>query len=265
MIWVVADIHGCVFTLESIIKRVRQADLDAQFVFTGDYVDRGKHNKEVVDFVIGLQYQGAVCLRGNHDDVFSYILGNQPVTDVQDFASDKTWHALLRWWSYNGFLPTAASYGISGELLKNICVNPSEVIDTIRDNAPEEHQRFFNGLPMTWENETHFAVHSYLPPDWEGPRHYLTVDQKTEMVWNRFPRGFTGTLQPVDLKWKKIGVLGHTPVKYYSSAAPIKYKQMRLIDCGAFIGEYLCAYCVQKDDWILEATDVRDQKENVNE
>jgi serine/threonine protein phosphatase 1 len=255
MQWIIGDIHGCFYTLESLIKRVKQADMESQFVFVGDYIDRGKHNKEVVDLVIELQKQGAVCLRGNHDDVFSYILGNETETNILDFAYDKTWQSILSWWSMNGFLPTAESYGVKGNIFSH---QPGEVIDTIRATAGDEHKKFFKDLPMVWENDTHFAVHAYLPPDWQGPKYYMTMDQKTEMLWNRFPRTIDSTLKSFDIQWSKIGVVGHTPVVSYSSAAPIKYKQLRLIDCGVFRGEYLCAYCADVDDFILEATDQRD-------
>jgi len=44
----IGDIHGCINTLRALIEKINPRP-DDQFVFLGDFIDRGKNSKEVVD------------------------------------------------------------------------------------------------------------------------------------------------------------------------------------------------------------------------
>ncbi len=80
-----------------------------------------------------------------------------------------------------------------------------------------------------------------------------------DLLWNRFPESVPSGVN-CDAVWDQIGVFGHTPVNGYGAVAPIKQGKLRLIDTGAFQGDYLTAYCCEQDDWVLESTDSRDIK-----
>jgi serine/threonine protein phosphatase 1 len=71
----VGDIHGMADKLERLLGKLDAwlaaagADGPAQFVFLGDYVDRGPDSRSVVERVRAMQRDGAVCLRGNHEQL----------------------------------------------------------------------------------------------------------------------------------------------------------------------------------------------------
>lgn len=261
MQFIISDCHGCFHTLVKLIDRIRHVDPEAQFVFVGDYVDRGLYSKEVVDFVIDLQKTGAVCLRGNHDDVIDWILNKHSLTDLSEVCSSTDDITVCVWWLYNGFSPTIASYGV-----KPSC-DFQERMNQFRKAVPDAHKEFFKTLPFVWENETHFACHAYLCPNEVQSNPLVISDtRRTETLWERFPKDVQyadrpstrEALKPIEIKWDKIGVFGHTPVSYYGAVAPIKHSKLRLIDTGVFEGNYLCGYNCDLDDHMLQATDSRD-------
>lgn len=253
---IISDIHGCFYTLRKLIEKVHDADDSPQFIFVGDYVDRGLHNKEVIDYVIELQSKGAVCLRGNHDDVVDWIISGQCKSKPTEWTYGKpTFDKVVNWWIYNGFGTTLDSYGISDRFDQK----------EIKEKIPEEHQKFFNGLGMFWECETHFCCHAYMNPYRPLPRtmKFVSSDLYHEMLWSRFSEktiyhGRLGNLQTAEIQWDKIGVFGHTPTDFYASPVPIKSDKIRLIDTGAFKGSYLTAFCVEAEDWILQLCDPSD-------
>lgn len=71
--WVISDIHGCLFTLRSLIETKIKPTGDDELIFLGDYIDRGPESKGVIDYILNLGNQGikTTCLRGNHEE---YIL-----------------------------------------------------------------------------------------------------------------------------------------------------------------------------------------------
>jgi serine/threonine protein phosphatase 1 len=261
MVYVISDIHGCFYTLEKLIKRVRKKDESPQFVFVGDYVDRGLHSKKCVEYVIQLQSEGAICLRGNHDDVIDWMLNKESVTNMDEMTPDSVEPTLMTiggWWLANGLFSTIQSY-----LDMELTGNPYNFILKLFVGAvPDDHKKFFRGLKMHWENDTHFACHAHLDPKEPLPRtlDLLPSSSHNDMLWSRFPsKGIAGVGGPFPV-WDKIGVFGHTPVSSYGSVAPIRHGNLRLIDTVAFSNEYMAAYCCEQDNWILQATDLRDTR-----
>ena len=68
--WVISDIHGCLFTLRSLIETKIKPSANDELIFLGDYIDRGPESKGVIDYIINLKNQGieTVCLKGNHEE-----------------------------------------------------------------------------------------------------------------------------------------------------------------------------------------------------
>ena len=257
MIYVISDIHGCFYTLKKLIDKIRKKDESPQFVFVGDYVDRGLNSKRCVRFLIKLQSEGAVCLRGNHDDVVGWLLnGESEDTMPERYGVKPTLLSIGSWWIANGLLPTIESY---------VDVPPNSDYETILKSfveaVPGTHKKFFRKLKMHWESDTHFACHAYVDPTTPLPRtlDFLPSSAKRDMLWSRFQKDYMneGLNCPLPV-WDKIGVFGHSPMSYYRAVAPIKHGNLRLIDTGAYHGEYLCAFCIEQDDWTLQSTDSRD-------
>jgi hypothetical protein len=73
---IIGDIHGHVNDLKGLLKKMGYGlsetgyfyHPDRQAVFVGDYIDRGKNSKEVVQLVRAMQENGsAIALLGNHE------------------------------------------------------------------------------------------------------------------------------------------------------------------------------------------------------
>ncbi len=255
MQWIIGDIHGCYYTLQRLLEKVRAYDDEAQFVFIGDYVDRGLRSLEVVNLVIEEQKKGAYCLRGNHDDVIDWMVNGQSAGDLGMMTDSLDLLNVGAWWLVNGFAPTLTSYGVKLIDGMNFEVAMQEFVN----NVPDNHKKFFRELHLYWENDTHFACHAYLDPTIPLPRTLAMLPDSMvhDMLWTRFPSTGTGVGVPPPV-WDKIGVFGHSPVQSYGAVAPIKHGNIRLIDTFVFSDAYLTSYCCDRDDWILQATDSRD-------
>lgn len=70
----IGDIHGCYTALKEYIESVGGIKDDELWVFTGDYIDRGIENAEVLNFLISICEKPNVCLlEGNHDrSIYDY-------------------------------------------------------------------------------------------------------------------------------------------------------------------------------------------------
>ena len=65
--YAIGDIHGCLHTLLALINKLPLERQD-KLIFLGDYIDRGDHSKQVVDYVKSMTESGqAIALMGNHE------------------------------------------------------------------------------------------------------------------------------------------------------------------------------------------------------
>jgi predicted MPP superfamily phosphohydrolase len=80
---IIGDIHGYVNDLKDLLKKMGFGlsamghfyHPDRQAVFVGDYIDRGKTTKEVVQLVWSMQENGsAIALMGNHESMRSVFI-----------------------------------------------------------------------------------------------------------------------------------------------------------------------------------------------
>ncbi|MEH7524970.1 metallophosphoesterase family protein, partial [Bacillus sp. JJ1503] len=65
---VISDIHGCHDEFVKLLDITKYNPTEDQLILLGDYIDRGKDSKKVIDKVMELVSNGAIALRGNHDD-----------------------------------------------------------------------------------------------------------------------------------------------------------------------------------------------------
>ena len=70
--FVIADIHGCNKTLRALIENKLVPSKEDQFIFLGDYIDRGPDTKGVISYLISIKesFRNSVFLRGNHEQMF---------------------------------------------------------------------------------------------------------------------------------------------------------------------------------------------------
>lgn len=256
MKFIFSDLHGCIYTFEKLLEKIRVLDSNPEFIFNGDYVDRGLFSKQTVDLLLTLN--NSTFLRGNHDDIIDYLLNEHCYTELKEMIYGKVSTAgVFTWWLQNGLASCLSSYDV------NIYTTPiDKAVDLFKEKVPDSHKIFFRKLGMFWENETHFCCHAYYNPNEELPRDIVKFTKQEkyhDCLWSRFERDYsTKSLKNITCKWDKIGVFGHTPVSYYGASAPVVHDKIRLIDTGSFLGEYLCAYCVDTDDHVLQSVDSRD-------
>lgn len=261
MQWCISDIHGSYYTLVDLLAKIRAYDSSAKFVFVGDYVDRGNFNYEVVELVRTMQEEGHVCLRGNHDDVIDWIVNDkQCLGRMSEYVvGTPSIYNVIPWWMSNGLSETLLSYRVRTHRTQSVNDNRvcAEVYEEFCTRMPKQHKDFFRGLELYWENDTHFADHGYYNPQKPLPRNikWTSGEYNSETLWGRFANDQLA--RPT--QWDKIGVFGHTPVSYYGAISPIKADKIRLIDTCSFKSDgYMCGYCCETDDWMLQAVDSRD-------
>jgi len=154
LIYAVGDIHGSYEKLVRLLKHCRghRGNRTAQFVFIGDYIDRGRHSREVVELLIDLQKAepGQIsCLSGNHEDMLISALRYRE-------------KAL---WLCNGGNMTLRSYKV-----------------TSVDAIPEEHLAWFENLPPFVADDKRFFVHAGIRPGVP-----FELQDRDEMLWIREP------------------------------------------------------------------------------
>ncbi|MFY7787091.1 MAG: metallophosphoesterase family protein [Thermoflexibacteraceae bacterium] len=68
--YVVADVHGCVKTLQHLLEKRLLFSKKDQLFLLGDYINKGKDSKGVLDYLIELKRKGFLVfpLRGNHEE-----------------------------------------------------------------------------------------------------------------------------------------------------------------------------------------------------
>lgn len=72
----IGDIHGCYSVLKEALKEL---SFENFYIFTGDYIDRGCENIEVLKFLISIKRKpNVVLLKGNHElNLIKYINGEE--------------------------------------------------------------------------------------------------------------------------------------------------------------------------------------------
>jgi hypothetical protein len=102
---------------------------EPQFVFLGDYVDRGPDSKGVLERVRAMQAEGAICLRGNHEQM------------VIDATTDEL-------------------------ALQNLLINGGiETLQSLETTAAfVEAQGWMRSLPTFYEDDMRYFVHAGVDP-----------------------------------------------------------------------------------------------------
>src|SRR5208282_2645180 len=83
----IGDIHGCFDLLKTLIEKIIKFTPDEDMlIFTGDYIDRGKMSKEVVQYLSALKENfpdNIILLKGNHEDMaYNALTSPDPEKDL---------------------------------------------------------------------------------------------------------------------------------------------------------------------------------------
>jgi serine/threonine protein phosphatase 1 len=174
-IFAIGDIHGCYDRLKTLMGKIPIDCSRDTLVFIGDYIDRGPHSVEVVDYLIHLKKRvpEVIFLKGNHEDMLDKFLN----------GADRFTYLL------NGGQQTLDSY-----LTKPV---QSEFFP-----IPPDHMEFFKSLRLFYETEEFIFVHAGL-----RPRVPLKSQNTEDLLWIR--NKFVST----KYDFGKRVIFGHTPLK----------------------------------------------------
>jgi serine/threonine protein phosphatase 1 len=157
-------------------------------ILLGDYVDRGKDSKKVVELVKELTLYGAVALRGNHDQMFlDYVKRPHVYDNIYNYLRNGG-ETTLR-----NYIEDFDSYQWHDESYKKWA---NEIMILHGDDVD-----FLDDLPYYHENEEYIFVHAGIDPlkdDWKDT-------PRDEFIWIR--DGFLTVENP----HSKTVVHGHTP------------------------------------------------------
>lgn len=218
MHYIIADIHGCLDDLFKLLSNIEEKDKNAQYIFLGDFIDRGPSVGRTVQWMADHitengKYQ---CIRGNHEN------------DTIEWFSDNMYRIDTGY----KFLQNMKNAGIK---------NPLQYID------------FFKTLPLykhlTVGKNSYFISHacfanSEIINDIINNGENVAEIYKKELLWSR-DKGFNGN---------HLYIHGHTPTFTTNSGIPgfiEKTGNAINVDCGCCFAPFyylpcrLAAYCLE--------------------
>ena len=193
----IGDIHGCYKTLKNLLEEQLKITPEDHIYFVGDFIDRGPCSREVIDYLIDLQWQNFQIfpLRGNHEEMF-----------LKAIEDEKYIHA----WYNNGAEETLKSFDVPESLLFEY--------DGIK-LIPEKYLRFISSLPYYFKLEDYIIVHAGINFQRDD-----IFEDKEAMVWQR-----EGLYDKDKAEGKKV-IHGHTPKPSVILEKNLKDKAATLIN-----------------------------------
>ncbi|QQV88436.1 serine/threonine protein phosphatase [Staphylococcus phage ZCSS1] len=220
-IYVVPDIHGEYSKLINVMEKINKVRKPSEtIVFLGDYVDRGKRSKDVVNYMFELMSNddNVVALLGNHDDVFYSIME----------SSDRLEFHHIDWLS-RYCMETLNSYGASTVTLKydSVLNNLKYNLDFIKEelNKVKQSDDYCKFKILIANCRKYYKEGKYIFSH-SGGVSYKPIEEQSldELLWSR------------DFKPRNddyIYVCGHTPT---SSREVEENGSMLMCDVGAVFG-----------------------------
>jgi serine/threonine protein phosphatase 1 len=193
----IGDIHGELEKLIVLMRRLPSLTEQDTLVFLGDYLDRGPHSRQLIEYLVllpSMTKAKVVCLRGNHEDAWLRVRG----TGWDEFLIP------IR----NGCLATYRSF--VGRPLPTEDEMPNQEEMAAMSNAsffPEDVIHWMDQLPYWYEDEHAVYVHAGLPMVDGDFLHPSKVPDPIVLLWIRteeFFRNYRG--KPV--------VFGHTHTEF---------------------------------------------------
>ncbi|WP_179134489.1 metallophosphoesterase family protein [Oceanobacillus timonensis] len=186
----ISDVHGCYQELVQLLQLNDYNPKEDQLILLGDYIDRGPEPKRTVAYMKELVEEGAIALRGNHDQMFLDFIRSEDADKEQLYLM-------------NGGMTTLESYVGKEHFPKGITrADLFSVKQLIKEND-RDHVEFLSNLPYYYETEEHLFIHAGIDPtleDWKDTPDY-------DKIWIRYP--FLAFDHPHDFTV----VHGHTPTQ----------------------------------------------------
>lgn len=224
----ISDIHGERHLLDRLLEHIGYDPVCDQLVLLGDYVDRGAESMQTLERVMELCAEGAVALKGNHEDLMLRAL---------DGGGEEDWK---RWIVRNGGTATLESYGFTDKALR-VELGENYRRPELKSEILERHLAFVRDLDLYYETDSFIFVHAGVPPG-------LTAAEAdpSDLIWIReeFHRGYDGD---------KTVIFGHTPTSGLHGDPDnhnVYYGANRIvgIDGGAVFGGQLNAIAIESGE-----------------
>lgn len=244
MHYVIGDVHGCLEEMLALLDKIETLDKDAQFIFVGDFIDRGPKVWEVLQWVMkNITKDGKYqSVRGNHEQM------------ALDWWNEyKVWYEEKSWEE-----PPKSYYDISEVLSEHITPTGEKGF-----HHPEDFKgimEFFNSLPYHKKLTVPVAadkkadyriVHAWY--DYQDGENTIMQHQT-----NLYVRNYWGNHSNLD----EVIVFGHTPTiamdfnlrgNNQDIKGLIGYRENAInVDCGCVYGmreyQYPCmlgAICLE--------------------
>jgi len=219
MIYIMSDIHGCIYRFRSVMKQIDLKPEDTLYVL-GDVIDRNPDGIRILRELMKLP--NVKMTLGNHELMMLQALYYAEPDDEFSYTSP-----LYRWYSNGGY--------VTHEHLKHLRKTLRAEIFSFLDSLPVN-------IEVTVNNTSYILTHASPVQDY--PQFdYRYNNEKEFAVWKRYhfdekgPEGYTV-------------IFGHTPTSHYQVAKPMEIwygNRLIGIDCG-------CAYphgrlaCLRLDD-----------------
>ncbi len=164
------DLHGRADLLERFLTLRRRHFPDHRLIALGDMIDRGMGSAEVLRLLRAECAEGAICLRGNHEEMLFGFL------DDPDGVG--------RHWLSHGGLATLESFGMRGVPADRATREAAR--DELRARMGAETEAWLRALPPLWRSGNLIAVHAALDPALP-----LGEQEERSLVWGHpaFMRG----------------------------------------------------------------------------
>lgn len=190
-VYAIGDVHGCYEALVEAENRIVSdgADIAGQklIVLLGDYVDRGKRSRDVLDHLCRPAPDGfhRIALCGNHDDAFLQFV-HAPKDNI-------------KWLAFGGE-DTLYSYGVDAKYLMAQRSGIHALSAAVMQAVPRSHVELLQAMPIVLSIGDVIFVHAGLRPGIA-----LDAQSDEDLMWIREPFITKGP----DLPW--LVVHGHTP------------------------------------------------------
>lgn len=218
-VYAVGDIHGRLDLLIDLLSRVANdaerhtADRQRRLIFLGDYIDRGRESRGVIDALLDLQWPNfpRVFLMGNHEEA------------MLEFLDERT--DGVAWLGYGG-LETLMSYDVTIRRLPTDEASAAKLRSDLRAAVPQRHLDFLRHCVLSHMEGDYVFVHAGVRPG-----RPLEQQERRDLLWIR-----DEFLRASNALPGKVIVHGHTICD-----APQDLGHRIDIDTGAFVsGRLTC-------------------------
>jgi len=214
MIYIIGDTHGCYKTVRALIEKLPK---NAEIIFVGDLVDRGKDSKKLIKFIRENNYKAVL---GNHEylmiEAVEFInnggrisstlwFDNGYASTINSYNRDFKDKDLLEDIKWLKTLPLYLEYDIKDEKGRKLVISHAPCLDHFTDmkNFDDEGEEFL--------------------------KEYLNDVNEEIFLWNRkFPQ---------NIQREYFNIFGHNIVKYWirNKSGCLKVKPEVIQDTGILL------------------------------